>query len=148
MDVNDAGQAVGLGNAAGASYGPSARLWESDDTPRDLGNPPGYPSAFAEAINNAGHVVGFAQAPSLPTRAVLWMVDGSGVTQMDITPSGAEFSRATDLTEVVGGVFSAVGTTKLDGTYYRTVWTLDAVTGDVLDIVYGPESSARPWDIV
>jgi probable HAF family extracellular repeat protein len=76
--INDSGQAIGSsGLCANTAIppvpaGPHAVLWESDGTPRDLGNlgVPGF--AVASSINNRGDVVGGALAPDGTIHAFLW----------------------------------------------------------------------------
>lgn len=140
MDVNDAGEAVGYLNPSGNPSG-AAVLWEADGTPRELGSLAGYDRAWAAAINGAGHVVGWFSASGLQSRAVLWIVDGPGLTQVDLTPLSAESARALDLTEPSGGVIYVSGTQRIAGTSYAAVWTVDALTGSVLGVATGPQGN-------
>jgi probable HAF family extracellular repeat protein len=77
--INDKGQAVGSsGLCSNVSLppavpnGPRAVLWESDGSPRDLGNLGGTMTNVASSINNRGEVVGDSQLADGNIHPFLW----------------------------------------------------------------------------
>jgi len=88
--VNDAGTAVGYATKydAGVSKGTRAVRWDASGTAAaELGNlgtdATGYTRAYANAVNDAGTAVGYAEkydaGSSIGNRAVYWGLDGAAV---------------------------------------------------------------------
>ena len=138
-DANDVGQIVGYLYDSPNDHAVGV-LWESYGIPRELGSLAGYDRAWPEAINSTGHVAGWFSSGTL-SRAVLWIVGGSSVALVELTPSGADWARAYDVTEVTGGVISVAGISGAGGVTSRTVWTVDAQTGSILDVTYDATST-------
>lgn len=132
--VNDWGQVVGQSlTNAGPWEGHSPVLWEPDGfggmVGRDLGDLPGHRGAWAQGLNNAGHVVGRSGSRfGDGGRVVLWIVDGEDITIFDLTPlsddTGDDFAlEITDPSD--DGSVQISGYSTVAGLTRPTVWTWD-----------------------
>jgi probable HAF family extracellular repeat protein len=118
LDINDAGQIVGVATTARGKL--NATLFDpiGGGANRDLGTLGGTgfqtPSSQANAINNAGQIVGFAETPISQIRATLFDPTGGGANR-DLTSLDPIFfnSVATDINEagqIVGSATTEDGT--------------------------------------
>jgi len=118
LDLNDAGQTVGYASAAAPALDPSrAFLWSAAAAPApaiDLGDfGGGWPFATAEAVNESGTVVGWAQVGPGAYRGFVWSAPGPMIQL-------AEFARAIDIDSegrVLGLTLSGGGAIWHEGTY-------------------------------
>jgi probable HAF family extracellular repeat protein len=136
LDINASGVAVGQ-STSGVTGGDGSRavIWNGTTTPTDLGTLGGLQSA-ANAINDAGQVVGFSFQGDGSLRAVLWQ-NGTMVN----LGSGANFSYATAINnkgQIVGastGPFNARAYLWQNGTMTNlgTIGGGDSVAQDIND---------------
>jgi probable HAF family extracellular repeat protein len=118
LDINDAGQIVGLATTARGKLNATLFDPSGGGANRDLGTLGGTgfqtPSSVANAINNAGQIVGFAETPISQIRATLFDPSGGGANR-DLTSLDPIFfnSVATDINEagqIVGSATTEDGT--------------------------------------
>ena len=102
VDVNDAGVAVGESGFETIDPPQHATRWVNGE-PEDLGTLPGGGDSHAEAINEAGMIVGWGYVGS-DTHAFVWTEDDG---MIDITPT-AQFAYAYDVNEA-GQVVGYIG---------------------------------------
>ena len=105
--VNDSGVSVGWYQT---NNGDSAVSWSADNQLTPLGTLPGFPSALANDINQAGTIVGFAFTNDfLNSRAFIWRSD-TGMQALDDLGGNASLAQAINTAgTVVGWSFDAVG---------------------------------------
>ena len=148
--INDKGQVVGQ-SVPNDRSSQRAVLWEPDGSgnmiPRDLGDLPGFPGSWAQAISNAGHAVGRSGIRAVPVRprAVMWFVEGTNVTAIDLTADSDDSgdNHALDITEPSGGFVQISGYTTIAGQQRPTVWTVDVQTKEVTAVRL--EGVAAAW---
>lgn len=110
--INDAGVSAGFYKT---NNGTTAARWSADNQITLLGTLPGFPSALANGINQAGTIVGFAFTNDfLNSRAFIWHSDAGMQALADL-----------------GGNASLAAAINADGT--AVGWAFD--TGDVLHAV-------------
>jgi probable HAF family extracellular repeat protein len=120
--INDAGQVVGVG-------GTTATIWNGT-TPTPLGILPGQAGSVANAINNAGQVVGLSYNSGGTQQAVIW--NGTIPTALGTLPGGTgSYATAINRNGLVAGVTqtAVVNTTiatKWNGTTPTALGTLVA----------------------
>jgi len=121
--VGDAGQATG--SAAGGAV-----IWNTDGTRTDVANvdPSVFEVVVAKDINNTGDAL-FEMADNNlnHNRAYLRTSDGTMILLPPLT--GHVSSRASEVSEVVGGVIYVAGTSDdRQGNYRAVRWVVDAAT--------------------
>ena len=135
--VNDLGQVVGQSYPDSDLLSQRAVFWDTDGTPRDLGELPDRSGSWARAINNSGHVVGRSgiRAAGEP-RAVLWILEGGDVAILDLTADSDNSgdNHAQDVTDLAGGTIQIAGYTTVAGVRRPTVWTVDVPSRVVTDV--------------
>lgn len=114
-----------------------AFLWTPQDGYEVLDRPPGFDSALAEDVNDAGQIVGFLEQNV--RSAVLWQ-DGETI-ELGIPPEGnwSEAVAINNAGEIVGDCGN-----NIEGLYHGFVWR-DGLMTDLGPILGTPKSGA--WDI-
>jgi probable HAF family extracellular repeat protein len=118
--INDKGQAVGTSGKCSDTAippavpnGPRAVLWESDRSPKDLGNLGGTMTNIASSINNRGEVVGGSQLADGNIHPFLWTKE-NGMQDLGTFPGAVATvvpccNTINDRREVVGFSIDASG---------------------------------------
>lgn len=156
--INDKGQAVGAtGTCANTvlpplAYGPHAVLWESDGTPRDLGNLGSTALNMGLSVNNRGQVVGVSSLyPDSSvfggSHAFLWTKEAGAMRDLGTLPGDIQSvgQGINDSGQIVGTSFDPHGNPRpflWQNGVMRDLNEL-VVAGAHLYLLFGPTINAR-----